>query len=154
MSLIDAIIREIAELPDRTSPRAYPGVMLVTAEELRAILTAHLNTPELEDFAKGAVNEAVHQVERWGTDHDAGKTPTDWFWLIGYLAGKAAASHFAGDVDKALHHCITTAAAMANWHRAIKGTDNRMRPGIETPIDTRAVATNEGDGSHVDVGAP
>lgn len=33
------VIRDIAELPDRTSPPDAPDMMLVTAEELRAILT-------------------------------------------------------------------------------------------------------------------
>lgn len=92
-----------------------------------------LNTPELHDFSRGAVLEALHQRERWGSSHDAGKTPFDWFWLIGYLAQKAAAAHVAGDVDKALHHCISTAAALANWHAAISGEHTGMRPGIEEP---------------------
>lgn len=91
-----------------------------------------LNTPELHDFAKGVVLEAAHQRERWGTDHDGGKTPADWFWLIGYLAGKALHCHAEGRNDKALHHTITAASAMANWHAAILGKTN-MRPGIEPP---------------------
>lgn len=40
--LATAIIRDVAELPDRTSPEDQPEMMLVTAEELRAILEAHL----------------------------------------------------------------------------------------------------------------
>jgi hypothetical protein len=53
---------------------------------------AKLNAPELIDFREAVVAEAAHQRERWGTDHDAGKTPADWFWLVGYLAGKALAA--------------------------------------------------------------
>lgn len=94
-------------------------------------LTALLNTPELYDFAKAVTLEAAHQRERWGSDHDAGKTDPDWFWLLGYLAGKALHSLKTGDTDKALHHVITTAAACANWHAALMGQDNRMRPGID-----------------------
>jgi hypothetical protein len=96
-------------------------------------LTALLNTPEVDDFARGAVLEAAHQRERWGVEHDAGKSPFDWFWLIGYLAQKAAAAAVAGDVDKARHHTISTAAALANWHLALTGSDARMRPGIAPP---------------------
>lgn len=48
-----------------------------------------LNTPELHDFSKAVVLEAAHQRQRWGAEHDAGKMPADWFWLVGYLAGKA-----------------------------------------------------------------
>jgi hypothetical protein len=103
-----------------------------------ARLTALLNTPEVEDFAKGTALEAAHQRERWGADHDAGKTPFDWFWLIGYLAQKAASAHVEGNTEKALHHTISTAAALANWHLALTGTDTRMRPGIDTPEEARA----------------
>lgn len=94
---------------------------------------ALLNNPELYDFSEGTKLEALHQRERWGSSHDGGKTPFDWFWLIGYLAQKAAAAHVAGDLDKALHHCISTAAACANWHAAVAGTYTNMRPGIEAP---------------------
>ena len=96
-------------------------------------LEAQLNTPEVEDFAKATVSEAQHQRARWGSSHDAGKQPLDWFWLIGYLAQKAATAHMAGDAFKAKHHTISTAAALANWHAAITGQHTDMRPGIETP---------------------
>ena len=103
------------------------------ALEARVVeLATQLNTPELHDFAQAVVLEAAHQRARWGSDHDAGKTPADWFWLIGYLAGKALhrAEQGEGDPDKCLHHIITTAAVCANWHAAIEGTHTRMRPGI------------------------
>ena len=38
-----------------------------------------INTPETADFMSGVPLEAAHQRERWGSDHDAGKTPFDWF---------------------------------------------------------------------------
>lgn len=97
-----------------------------------------LGKPELKDFAAGVMLEAQHQRVRWGAQHDTGKSAADWFWLIGYLAQKAMYSHLAGDSEKAMHHCITTAAAMANWHAAVSGADNSMRPGIETPKDAAA----------------
>lgn len=90
-----------------------------------------INTPETADFMKGVPIEAAHQRERWGVEHDAGKAPLDWFWLIGYLAQKAATSAIAGDTEKALHHTISTAAALANWHAALSGKDNQMRPGLD-----------------------
>lgn len=89
--------------------------------------------PEVHDFAAAVVKEAAFQRAKWGSDHDAGKAPTDWLWLLGWLAGKAVHAALAGDRDKALHHVITTAAACANWHAAIEGTDTRMRPGIAPP---------------------
>ena len=96
-------------------------------------LRQQLNTPELDNFAAGVVSEAQHQRERWGADGDAGKGPLDWFWLIGYLAQKAATAELAGDVDKAKHHTISTAAAMANWHARLLGAHKAMRPGIAEP---------------------
>lgn len=102
------------------------------AERIEA-LEAALNTPEIHDWAKGAALEAAHQRERWGVEHDAGKTPFDWFWLIGYLAQKAADAAVRGDTEKAMHHTISTGAALANWHLALSGVDNSMRPGIVPP---------------------
>lgn len=84
-----------------------------------------INTPEIHDFIVAIQREALHQRERWASDHDAGKTDADWFWLIGHLAGKAL--HKA---DKKLHHIITTAAACLNWHAHALGAHQQMRPGI------------------------
>lgn len=114
-------------------------------------LRAKLNTPHTADFIEAGRVEAAHQRERWGTEHDAGKADADWFWLVGYLAGKAlhALGRFrslhstGGDgpavtqvKEKALHHIITTAAACLNWHAHETGTDTSMRPGIEPPKET------------------
>jgi hypothetical protein len=95
---------------------------------LKAVMGA-MNAPELHDFTRAVSLEAAHQRVRWGSDHDGGKTPPDWFWLVGYLAGKALTSHLKGDTDKALHHTITAAAALANWHATIDGAHTGMRPG-------------------------
>jgi len=112
---------------DRVPDKDLVQMLRAEIERLRSLL----NTPEIEDWAKGALLEAAHQRERWGTSHDQGKTPFDWFWLIGYLAQKAAASAVAGDLEKAKHHTISTGAALANWHLALSGTDTRMAPGLE-----------------------
>lgn len=113
---------------------AYRDLAAVYYAQHREIgrLNALLNTPETEDFYKGIELEAAHQRQRWPSEQDAGKTPADWFWLVGYLAGKCLTSVIGGDTQKALHHTISTAAALANWHRAIKGAGN-MRPGISMP---------------------
>lgn len=100
-----------------------------------------LQVPEILDFVKAVQLEAAHQRKRWGADHDAGKSDADWFWLIGYLAGKALhnpcpkgqVSWVREDqLEKQLHRIITVAAAAANWHAAKLGKTN-MRPGIEPP---------------------
>ena len=102
----------------------------LTADAAEAArLKALINAPELENFLRAVHIEAVHQVERWGTAHDRAKRPADWFWLVGYLGGKALHSAVRGNRDKALHHCVSTAAALYNWHCSIKGVDVRMCPG-------------------------
>lgn len=86
-----------------------------------------INTPEVDDFLVAVRNEALHQRERWGAKGDAGKTDADWFWLLGYLAGKAMHNVH----EKRLHHVITAAAALLNWHSQLTGNYAAMRPGIE-----------------------
>jgi hypothetical protein len=90
-------------------------------------MKAERDTPEVKDFLLGVVKEAEHQRARWGSAHDAGKTDADWYWLVGHLAAKALMLP-----DKRLHHLITTAAALMNWHLYTLGKTN-MRPGIRTP---------------------
>jgi hypothetical protein len=96
-------------------------------------LSTLLNTPEVADFVQGVMREVPHQRERWGADHDTGKSALDWFWLIGFLAQKIVVALAQGDQEKALHHCISTAATLANWHAGISGASTTMRPGIDAP---------------------
>lgn len=93
-----------------------------------AELEALINTPHTLDFLEAVRLEAAHQRERWGAAHDAGKADTDWFWLVGYVAGKAVSKP-----EKQLHHIITTAAVCLNWHMA-RTVGNDMRPGILEPL--------------------
>jgi hypothetical protein len=121
------------------SPDQYPGrekeaALLAEVERLNGLL----NTPELHDFGKAVVLEAAHQRERWGVEHDTGKEPQDWFWVVGYLAGKALRSHLDGNQEKALHHCISTAAVLANWHAHVLTGSSLMRPGISAERQAEA----------------
>lgn len=88
-----------------------------------------IDTPHTDDWLDAVILEAAHQRKRWGTEHDAGKAPSDWFWLIGYLAGKALAAFIKGDTEKGKHHIISTSAVLLNWHRYIVGDINDMKPG-------------------------
>lgn len=99
--------------------------MKTNYEQLKALI----DTPELDHFLRAVHIEAVHQVERWGAAHDRNKRPADWFWLVGYLTGKALHASVDGDRDKARHHCISTAAALYNWHCAIQGVGVHQCPG-------------------------
>jgi hypothetical protein len=84
-------------------------------EDCRAMREV-LNRPELDDFLLGVKLEAAHQLIRWGTAHDRCKGPEDWFWTVGFLAGKALQAQRVDDDGKFMHHLISTAAVLANWH--------------------------------------
>lgn len=127
-ALTDAAIVEIRDELLPSQGEAFDCIAFARAVEQRL-----LNTPELHEFARAAVLEALHQRQRWGSEHDAGKTSEDWLWLVGYLCTKATQAQRYGDTAKALHHTITAAAALANWHAALIGANTAMRPGIAPP---------------------
>ncbi len=82
-------------------------------------LHALVNNPHTSDFLEAVKLEAARQRDRWGEPHARGKSAENWFWLVGYLGGKCLRACITGDKDKALHHTISTAAALANWYEAI-----------------------------------
>lgn len=92
-------------------------------------LDALINTPHTASFDTAVELEAAHQQDRWGVDGDAGKKPEDWMWLVGILAGKAVEASRQGNVDRAKHHIIASAAATRNWFRHLTGELTKMRPG-------------------------
>jgi hypothetical protein len=110
----DALKSELALLPtnhvDYTEQIANLTAALGRTRE-------KVNTPEVHDFVAGVEREAAHQRERWGDDHDKAKTPEDWLWALAFLATKATQAARYGDREKYLHHIITAAAMLANWHR-------------------------------------
>lgn len=99
-------------------------------------LRAHalVNKPEIEDFLRGVKLEAAHQVLRWGDAHDRDKSAKNWYWLVGYLAGKALRAAITGQRDKALHHCISSAAALLNWHQAVKRDTTGVGVGADADL--------------------
>lgn len=112
---------------DTIHPVKLIGLLTLASDEL-VRLDALINNPHTDDFLEAVRLEAAHQQERWGTSHDTGKTDPDWFWLVGHLAGKVILKP-----EKDLHHIITTAAALLNWHAHKSGSNTRMRPGIAPP---------------------
>jgi hypothetical protein len=115
--------------------------LLAKAQEFDR-LHALVNTPELVDFPAAVHLEAVHQEERWGKKEQESKAAIDWFWLVGYLSGRALEhdreaerlsaqateaeadrafhdTQIAHHREKAVHHTITTAAALNHWHASM-----------------------------------
>lgn len=132
------------------SPTAWEAFCAsLEAQRVAAHKYRMLCTPEIHDFLVAVEREALHQRNIHAHKGDAGKSDADWFWLLGYLGGKALhagnllvqastlGSGFRANeaYEKQLHHIITTAAACLNWHAARVGAYQDMRPGIAAPED-------------------
>lgn len=126
-------IEDVDRITDRVIDVLVTSGVQANAELVNALVSALLDTPVSNDFLLGVKAEALHQRKRWGTEHDAGKEPQDWYWLLGYLSGKALAAAVKGDKDKGLHHTISSGAVLLNWHAHVTGESTSMRPGIEPP---------------------
>lgn len=83
-------------------------------EELRQII----DSPLYEPFFDAVRNEAAHQAHHRAADDEV-KTPMEWNGLIAFLSSKAYMAHNAGDREKALHHTISSCAALFHWHQHI-----------------------------------
>lgn len=118
-----------AAVADAGALRARIAELEVEAERLKQLI----NCPHNDDWFEGVRIEAAYQQERWSKTSDDGKEPQDWFWLLGFLAGKVLRAEIDGDMEKAKHHTISSAAALLNWYRRIAGHSGDMRPGIESP---------------------
>lgn len=121
-----------SNLPIKVEAAEALIVLAIRAYDLEALV----NNPHTDEFLPAVELEAAHQRERFGEAHARGKSAENWFWLVGYLAGKCLRAVITGDRDKALHHTISSAAALANWYEAIKldttgkgiGQDNDIKP--------------------------
>lgn len=98
------------------------------------LLKELLSRPEIDDFWEGLVLEAAHQRQRWGDAHDRSKSAENWYWLVGYLAGKALRAAIEGDKPKAKHHTISAAAALFQWHKAICADGSGKGIGIDQDL--------------------
>ena len=102
--------------------------------ELARTLDKQINSPQTANFLAAVASEAAHQVQRWGEAHDRGKSAENWFWLVGYLAGKCLRACIEGDKFKAQHHTVSSAAALLNWWKAIEGDQTGSGTGQDLDI--------------------
>jgi hypothetical protein len=135
MTLIRLMAPGVAQVPTQDADQTSITLqfMIEDSRKLQAEvehLRMLIGRPYVGAWTDEILIEAAHQRDRWGNKHDHGKMPEDWFWLIGYLAGKALASHKAGDAAKAHHHTVSTAAVLAHWAAAIDGNEGIFRPGL------------------------
>lgn len=110
-----------------------PSDRIADLEAEIARLNALINAPIVDTFLEGVRLEAAHQQERWGIDHDEGKSHEEWMWLVAYLCTKATQAARYGDAEKHKHHIVTAGAALLNWHRHATGDLTAMRPGVAAP---------------------
>lgn len=106
------------EVIDASKLPPRDGLLRDAAAELRRMHDL-ISNAHIEDFLEAVRLEAAHQRQRWGSAHDREKSAEHWYWLVGYLAGKALRAAIDGDQDKALHHTISSAAALSHWHAAV-----------------------------------
>lgn len=151
MKLADDYAHRYAFVGDDSMPRAREalqtalraflpaGVAELHAELAR--LHAVINEPHTDDFLQATSIEKEHQRQRWGDAHDRSKSAEHWFWLVGYLAGKALRAAISGDREKALHHTISSAAALANWHDAISADQTGACVGRDADLEKHAEVT-------------
>ena len=84
----------------------------------------HISTPEVENFLRAVKKEAAYQKGKWKVT-DPMKSSADWYWLLGYLGGKALMDpHEEQDPrskrERRMHRIITVAAAAYHWFQAVK----------------------------------
>jgi hypothetical protein len=117
----DAILTEALSL--RPGGMVYVDNEIPELKEEIARLRSIISHPESDDFLKGVSIEAEYQRERHGVDDTAARFDWhQWYWVSGYLLGKAlAASQSVSGIEKAKHHLITTAALLMNWHNVLTG---------------------------------
>lgn len=99
---------------------AYAKQLEARVAELNAII----HKPESDDFLRGIAIEAEYQRQLHGVDATEARFDWhQWFWVTGYLLGKALAACKSGEDngDKAKHHLVTTAALLNNWHNTLTG---------------------------------
>lgn len=133
----------VSNLPIKVEAAEALIVLAMRAYDLEALV----NNPHTDEFLPAVKLEAAHQRDRWGEAHDRGKSAENWFWLVGYLAGKCLRAVITGDRQKALHHTISSAAALANWYEAIKRDTTGTGIGQDNDIKPVEIARFEGGGS-------
>ena len=100
---------------------------LSLARQIDAAIREVVDTPPVDEFLDAVKVEAAHQIEVWDEPHDRQKRTADWYWLIGYLAGKAL--HFP---EKRRHHIVSSAAALYNWFKAETSRPTYSKPDTES----------------------
>lgn len=144
------------------NPQAFAAVMalspgyvqmLVDDAVAAARLHALVNNAHTDDFLEATRLEAAHQVVRWGAAPRRGKSAENWYWLVGYLAGKCLRACITGDREKALHHTISSAAALLNWNKAIAADTPGCGIGQDDDIKPIELARFE-DGASADAAGP
>jgi len=71
------------------------------------------DAPVTDDFLADVEQEAAYQAI-WG-GNDSQKTDDEWFWTLGWIAGKALRPD--ADLEKKRHRLRAAAALLMNWDK-------------------------------------
>jgi DNA repair exonuclease SbcCD ATPase subunit len=117
-------------LATETAKRIGLQSELDRVKEKYAELNGLVNTPHTDNFLDAVRLEAAYQRSTREED-DRKKTPEEWFWTLGYLAGKVIRP--GQTKEKELHHIVTSAALCMNWHRHASGEAKKDSGESERP---------------------
>lgn len=94
MNWIDDVLRDVAELPDRNSPPDQPEMMLVTADELKAILEGFSLWQPMDNAPTESGATVILHVPSFN-DGESGQVGEAFLWDDGlwYWAGSTAGYH-------------------------------------------------------------
>lgn len=100
------------------------GPLVDRLKDEKERLQAYINNPVTLDFIEAMKVEIPHQKERW-RESDPLKDDPDWYWLIGWLGGKAIMDPVKDrdartPKERKLHRIVAVAAAAANWFQMVK----------------------------------
>lgn len=140
---------DLLHLQDTSAPISDEERLQAAAEITR--LRALINNPHTEEFLSAVQYEAAHQRYRFGEAEDRQKSAENWRWLLGKLAGKCLRAVILGDKEKALHHTVSSAAALSNWFQAIKLDTSGCGEGLD--LDLPSLVTSESESRDVALGS-
>jgi hypothetical protein len=141
--LADEIVREVCELPDRTSPDDQPDALMVTWQELRTIIIRELE-PVLE-ARDAALREALAEIDRLrqalaGKAIEIQSYKSEISWRINLMKG--IPSTLAAKERETIERC---AEAVKHMPPCPFDGPNRLEPEDPCPV-----CGDRGDGSFSD----
>jgi hypothetical protein len=142
--IFDLIIRDVAELPNRTSPEDWPEAMIVTDEELRTILRERLDVDSVRLVGPSDNSQVALAAAIWVT-----ASPHEWKWS---QDDQVAMARYCVDASSrlALWDWLTEMGCTVQQNSDVNGprwcvldVDGEIVGGGATPIEAIEVAKHQ-----------